>query len=194
MALWRQSLLQSHTSNSISSNEIAEIQRDSHSQVAAHNPQCVGAMARRTHTQLALALSGHAITVEATSCTESRARGLAAGTNPARLGARRTRTRTLRTRTMPSRDSRGRFVSWPTTAAPSWYVLCADGYRIPGEPPPEAILPPVPTARQPLPRAVARSRPGRARLCRADWLTWLVLIIGYLALGGYGLHLPRPHH
>ncbi|HEX8112844.1 MAG TPA: hypothetical protein VF516_34170 [Kofleriaceae bacterium] len=33
---------------------------------------------------------------------------------------------------LPSRDARGRFVAFPTTSAPSWYVFCADGYRIPG--------------------------------------------------------------
>ncbi|HEX8108879.1 MAG TPA: hypothetical protein VF516_14205 [Kofleriaceae bacterium] len=38
-----------------------------------------------------------------------------------------------RVRVLPSRDARGRFVSFPTTSAPSWYVLCADDYRIPGE-------------------------------------------------------------
>jgi len=37
-----------------------------------------------------------------------------------------------RARSLPSRDARGRFVAFPTTSAPSWYVLCADGYRARG--------------------------------------------------------------
>src|SRR5215468_6674512 len=41
-------------------------------------------------------------------------------------------------RTLPSRDSRGRFVAFPTTSAPSWYVFCADGYRIAGH---NAVMP-----------------------------------------------------
>lgn len=99
-----------------------------------------------------------------------------------------------RTRTMLSRDSRGRFVSFPTTDAPSWYVFCADGYRIPGEPPTNAIAPSVPTARQPLPRAVARSqRIPRTRLSRADLLTYLAFVVGYIAVLWYGLQLPRPN-
>jgi hypothetical protein len=39
-----------------------------------------------------------------------------------------------RARPLPSRDARGRFVAFPTTSAPSWYVLCADGYRVPARP------------------------------------------------------------
>ena len=97
-------------------------------------------------------------------------------------------------RTMPSRDSRGRFVSFPTTDAPSWYVFCADGYRIPGDTPTEAIAPSALTARQRLPRAVARSRRiSRTRLTRADLLTYLVFVVGYIAVLWYGLHLPRPN-
>src|SRR4051794_36522358 len=53
---------------------------------------------------------------------------------------RATRRRTLppldgqgRAWTLPARDARGRFVAFPTTDAPSWYVFCADGYRIPGD-------------------------------------------------------------
>ena len=39
-----------------------------------------------------------------------------------------------RVHVMPSRDARGRFVAFPTTSAPRWYVFCAAGYRIPGRP------------------------------------------------------------
>jgi hypothetical protein len=95
---------------------------------------------------------------------------------------------------MPSRDHRGRFASFPNTDAPTWYVFCAEAYRIPGEPPAYTIAPTAPAARQPLPRAVARSRRIlRTRLTRADLITYLVLVVGYIALAWYGFHLPRPH-
>jgi hypothetical protein len=146
-------------------------------------------MALRTQAQLTLALSGQPVAHEATQRTVTRSRSpQMPGARPANGGAHPTRPRT-----MPSRDSRGRFVSCPTSTAPSSYVLCTDGYRVPGDLAPEAILPPEPTVRQPLPRAVAGSRPGCKRIDRADPWIWLVLIIGYLALGWYGLHLPRPH-
>jgi hypothetical protein len=38
-----------------------------------------------------------------------------------------------RVRPLPSRDGRGRFVVYPTSDAPSWYVFCCDGYRIKGD-------------------------------------------------------------
>jgi hypothetical protein len=99
-----------------------------------------------------------------------------------------------RTRTKPPRDSRGRFVSCQTTDAPSWYVFCADAYRIPAEPPADAIAPAVATSRKPLPRAVARvRRVPRTQLTRGGLLTYLVFVLGYIALLWYGLHLPRPN-
>jgi hypothetical protein len=147
-------------------------------------------MVRRSHQQLALAFPGHRLTLKPTPRT---ARARAAQTPIDRSTAIVT-ARIARTRTTLSRDSRGRFVSFPTTDAPSWYVFSTDRYRIPGEPLPEALAPVAPTARQPLPRAVARPRRTvRTRLSRADLLTYLVLAIGFLALLWYGLHLPRPH-
>lgn len=78
---------------------------------------------------------------------------------------------------------RGRFISFPSTDALRWYVFCADGYRILGEPPTDAIAPAAPVARQLLPRAVARSRRiPRTRLTRADLLTYLVFVVGYIAV------------
>lgn len=47
-------------------------------------------------------------------------------------------TRTPRARALPARDSRGRFVAFPTSQAPSWYVLCIGGDRIPAPASPHA--------------------------------------------------------
>ena len=146
-------------------------------------------MVRRNHQQLALAFDEHhpaLVPAPRSRRAQTRTNHITASANvPAKM---------TRAHAMPSRDSRGRFVSFPTTDAPSWYVFCADGYRIPGEPPTDAIAPLAYTARQPLPRAVARwRRLPRARLTRAELLTYLVFVIGYVALLWYGLHLPRPH-
>jgi len=151
-------------------------------------------MARRNHQQLALAFAGHHLALVPTPRAATRTRGAQTPTDRSTARAGVT-AKVARTRTMPSRDSRGRFVSFTTTDAPSWYVFCADGYRIPGEPPSDAIAPAAPTARQPLPRAVARSRRiPRTRLTCADLLTYLVFVVGYIAVLWYGLHLPRPNH
>jgi hypothetical protein len=133
-------------------------------------------MARGNPAQLALAFGGHEQTRDVT----------------AHIAMRALRTRT---RTMPSRDSRGRFVSFSTTAAPSWYVFCAAEYRIPGETPSADILPVFPAAPQRLPRAIARwrRRISGTRLSRADWLTYLVFAVSYVALAWYAFHLPPPH-
>lgn len=149
-------------------------------------------MVRRNHQQLTLSLGGHDLTrvptPRAATRTRIARRPIDRNTASASIKAKATRTRTL-----PSRDNRGRFVSFPTTDAPSWYVFCADGYRIPGEPLPVEIAPAAPTARKPLPRAVARSRrTPRWRLTRADLLTYSLFVIAYIALLWYGLHLPRP--
>src|SRR5882724_359811 len=131
-------------------------------------------MVRRNHQQLALAFTGHHLALVPTARAATRTRGAQTPTDRSTARAGVT-AKVARTRTTPSRDSRGRFVSFPTTNAPSWYVFCADGYRIPGEPPADAVAPSAPTARQPLPRAVARSRrTSRMRLTRADLLTYLV--------------------
>ena len=97
-----------------------------------------------------------------------------------------------RVRVLPSRDARGRFVAFPTTSAPSWYVLCTDSYRIPGEvdvPPIHAIERPAP---QPLP--VARVvRRKRTAMRRAELVNWVVMLIFLVVVYWYGLSLPRPH-
>lgn len=102
--------------------------------------------------------------------------------------------RARRVRVLPSRDARGRFVSFPTTNAPSWYVFCADGYRIPSEaevmPIPMAERPALPP--QPLPpaRIVRRTRPW---MRRDEVLTWLLMAVFLVVVGWYGLSLPVPH-
>lgn len=150
-------------------------------------------MVRCNHQQLSLALAGHHPALAPTPRAATRMRGARTPTNRGTTSARVT-AKVARARAMPSRDSRGRFVSFPTTDAPNWYVFCADGYRIPGEPPADAIAPTASTARQSLPRAVARLRRiPRTRLTRADLLTYLVFVVGYIAVLWYGLHLPRPN-
>lgn len=101
-----------------------------------------------------------------------------------------------RVRSLPSRDARGRFVSFATTNAPSWYVLCADAYRIPSE---ADVMPhrrdgqPVqPSPPHPLP--VAKVVPRRRR--PIDWAevaTWMLMAAFIVVVGWHGLHLPRPH-
>src|SRR5690349_20652331 len=103
-------------------------------------------MARCSDRQLTLAFPGQML-------PEANAR-VAARTRATQSPKAHVAVKVARMRTMPARDSRGRFVSFPTTDAPSWYVFCADGYRIPGEPLAEAIAPLAPVKRQSLPRAV----------------------------------------
>jgi hypothetical protein len=97
-----------------------------------------------------------------------------------------------RVRTLPSRDNRGRFVSYPTTNAPSWYVFCCgDGYRIPREAP-TSLLPPIaPVAPHALPRAIAQLR--RPWLTRSDLQSGLLVLIVLLVSALYWWHLPPPH-
>jgi hypothetical protein len=96
-----------------------------------------------------------------------------------------------RVRTLPSRDNRGRFVSYPTTNAPSWYVFCCDGYRIPGETP-GSLLPPIaPVAPHALPRAIAQ--PRRPWLTRSDLQSGLLVLLVLLVSALYWWHLPPPH-
>lgn len=99
----------------------------------------------------------------------------------------------LRVRTLPSRDSRGRFVAVATSEAPSWYVFCAGSYCIPGEPMHATVMLTTPVIRQPLPRAIVhRASRSRHRFSRFDLMTYVLLALGYFALLWYGLHLPRP--
>src|SRR5690349_19869581 len=92
-----------------------------------------------------------------------------------------------RVRALPSRDARGRFVAFPTTSAPSWYVLCADGYRIPGEVEVMRTVAIAPVVPQPLPpaRVVRRRRPV---MRRDELVTWLLVLLFIVVVGWYGLH------
>jgi hypothetical protein len=95
-----------------------------------------------------------------------------------------------RVRELPSRDSRGRFVAYPTSNAPSWYVFCCDGYRIPEDrpaPPPPPIAPAPPHA---LPHAIAR--PRRAWLTRSYLENAILFVLFVIAAAWYWWHLPPP--
>jgi hypothetical protein len=83
---------------------------------------------------------------------------------------------------LPSRDARGRFVAFPTTSAPSWYVFCADGYRIPGDAPQPQPLPPA--------RVVRRRCPAM----RWDEVaTWLLIGTFVVIVGWHMFHLQLPN-
>lgn len=98
-----------------------------------------------------------------------------------------------RGRVLPSRDARGRFAWFPTTNAPSWYVLAADGYRIPGEVEGVPMQRDASAAPQPLPPAkVVRRR--RSRMQPYEVATWISLLLGLVGMYWYALHLPVPHH
>jgi hypothetical protein len=95
-----------------------------------------------------------------------------------------------RLRTLPWRDSRGRFVAYPTSNAPSWYVFCCDGYRIPEDP---LVLPPPPVApavRHALPRAIAQ--PRRTWLIRSYLGNAILFVLLFTAVTLYLWHLPPP--
>jgi hypothetical protein len=98
-----------------------------------------------------------------------------------------------RIRILPPRDSRGRFVAFPTANAPSWYVFCTDCYRIPGaaEVMPMALdaRPAPPPQQLPPARMVRRRRP---LMRRDELLTWLLLALFVVVMGWYGLSLPVP--
>ena len=116
---------------------------------------------------------------------------LGAALDTPRVGSPMPRNDRGRVRALPSRDARGRFVAFPTTSAPSWYVLCADGYRISGEPevmlmqvsaPPAQSLPPA--------RVVPRRRPAMRRDEVVNWLVMLAFLVG---MYWYAFSLPVPH-
>src|SRR3954470_20953780 len=93
---------------------------------------------------------------------DARGRFLARSDTASEATRVRPQPRDVRRRVLPSRDARGGFVAFPTTSAPSWYVLCADGYRVPGEAemmPVPVSAPPAPPPQQPLPAACVVRRP-----------------------------------
>jgi hypothetical protein len=99
-----------------------------------------------------------------------------------------------RVHSLPSRDARGRFVAFPTMSAPSWYVFCADSYRIPGDAEVMSMQPntrPAPES-QPLPpaRVVRRRRPP---MQWDELATWLLIAIFVVVGGWHGFHLQLPH-
>jgi hypothetical protein len=100
-----------------------------------------------------------------------------------------------RRRVLPPRDARGRFVAHPTTAAPSWYVFDAAGYRIVGD---SELLAPVPLPAAPrVPRRVTRRAmpTSRPSLIASRDVRFLISMTIFLAiLFAYALQLPRPHH
>jgi len=107
-----------------------------------------------------------------------------------RVASPRTPTNHPRVRSLPSRDARGRFVAFPRTSAPSWYVLCADGYRIPGE----ADVMPVPASPPPAPLPPARVvRPRRPRMRRDEIVHWFVMLAFLVGMYWYAFSLPVPH-
>jgi hypothetical protein len=98
-----------------------------------------------------------------------------------------------RAHSLPSRDARGRFVAFPTTSAPSWYVFCVDGYRIPGNTEVIAVAVDARPAPQPLPPArVVRSR--RPAMQWDEIATWILIAVFVVVVGWHGLHLQLPHH
>jgi hypothetical protein len=96
-----------------------------------------------------------------------------------------------RVRTLAARDSRGRFVAFPTTQAPSWYVFCADGYRIPGEPQAGAQPAIAPAAPHERPCATVPER--RPRFARTELQSALLVLLLIVVSAWYGFHLPPPH-
>lgn len=94
-------------------------------------------------------------------------------------------------RRMAARDSRGRFVACPTTDAPSWYVFCADGYRILGEAPAGPLPATVPVAPRELPRAIVRA--GRPWFTRSDVQSYLLILLVIIVSAWYGFHLTPSH-
>jgi len=113
----------------------------------------------------------------------------------ARVAPAASRKTSERARSLPSRDARGRFVAFSTTPAPSWYVFCADCYRIPGAAEVTAMTVDARPAPQPEPlppaRIVRRRRPAMQWDQIATWLlmTTLVVVIGLRLV-----HLQLPHH
>ncbi len=146
----------------------------------------------RRHEQLPLALFVQAESFAPGTSVSSGPRAHAGSTlSPrAREAARAVGPSSSRVRRVPSRDSHGRFVSFPTTTAPSWYVFCCDGYRILGEattPAPAAIAPASPAPRRPKPRK------PRFQITHWDVANVALVVLVLIAAAWYRLHLVVPH-
>jgi hypothetical protein len=115
-----------------------------------------------------------------------------ATSRPASVSPSATRDAAGRTRSLPARDARGRFVAFPTTSAPSWYVFCADGYRIPGS---ADVMTAVDPAAQPEP-LLAPARVLRHRRPAMRWdevATWLLIATFVVVIGWQMIHLHLPN-
>jgi hypothetical protein len=94
-----------------------------------------------------------------------------------------------RERALPSRESCGRFVAYPTSDAPSWYVFCCNDYCIPEDPPapsPPLIAPAAPRV-LPTPLRV----PG-AWLTRSYLANAILFVLYVIAVALYLWNLPPP--
>jgi hypothetical protein len=120
---------------------------------------------------------------------------LGTGSETPRARALPSRDDRRRARVLPSRDARGRFVSFATTTAPSWYVFCADGYRIPGDA--EVVAMTVDARPAPEPQPLPPARVMRRRRPAMQWdeiATWILIAIFVVVVGWQMLHLQLPHH
>jgi hypothetical protein len=113
---------------------------------------------------------------------------------PVSVSPAKTRDAAGRARSLPSRDARGRFVAFPTTSAPSWYVFCADGYRIPG---PADLMTSVDP--RPAPQPERLLPPARVLHCRRPAMRWdevamwLLIATFVVVVGWQMLHLHLPN-
>lgn len=71
--------------------------------------------------------------------------------------------------------------------APSWYVFCCDGYRVPGAP--ESPKPAAPV----IVSACAKARKTRSRIQRGDIESLAIAVLVLVASVWYRLHLSVPH-
>jgi len=93
-----------------------------------------------------------------------------------------------RVRRLPPRDSRGRFVAFPTTQAPSWFVLCIGGDRIVAAP--SGARPDLAPAPAPTPRSTQRARPSW--LTRGELHSAFLVLLLIVVSAWYRLQIPIP--